>query len=139
MKIIHQQTNQFVLKLDRGEELIETLKKFCQDEKISAAFFVGLGASSYLKVAWYNLETKQYEEKEFNETLEIAGMTGNVAMLDDKMIVHVHGSFSDKTLSAFAGHITKLVIGGAGEIKLDKFETTFKRQFDPETGLNLFV
>lgn len=137
MKLIHQQGNQYVLKLDRGDELIETLKQFCKDQQITAAFFVGLGASSYVELAWYNLETKQYEEKEFNETLEIASLTGNAAMLDEQMIIHVHGSFSNRSLSGIAGHVSKLIIGGAGEIKLDKFDITFRRKFDQETGLNL--
>ncbi|HEV8601740.1 MAG TPA: PPC domain-containing DNA-binding protein [Patescibacteria group bacterium] len=137
MKIILQEGNQYVLRFERGEELIEGLKQFCEEQKITAGFFVGLGACSYLKLAFYNLLTKQYEEREFNETLEIASLTGNVAVLNEQLIIHAHGTFSDKTLVAIAGHVSKLIIGGAGEIKFDKFDTTMKRKSDAITGLNL--
>lgn len=139
MKIVHQANNHYVLKIDRGEELVEQINSFSVAQQIKAGFFVGLGASSYLKLAWYNLETKKYEEKEFTETMEIAGLTGNIAYLSDQMIVHVHGSFSDRSLSAVAGHVTKLVIGGACEIMLIKFDTEFKRLYDSATGLNLLI
>ncbi len=137
MKVIYQQGNKFVLKLERGDELVETLTAFCIREKISAGFFVGLGASSYLNMASYDLEKKEYESQEFNETLEIANLTGNVAEQDGKLVIHVHGTFSKRDLSAIAGHVTKLIIGGACEIKFEKLDTTLNRKFDPVTGLNL--
>lgn len=137
MKMIHQQDNKYVLRFDPGDELIEELKEFCHQEKIDAGFFVGLGAAKHLKLAWYNIETKTYEEKEFNEFLEIANLTGNIALLDWKIIIHVHGTFSKRDLSTIAGHVSKLVVGGACEIKLERFDTIFKRELDPSTGLNL--
>ncbi len=139
MKIIYSQNNQYVLKLDRGEELVAMIKQFCATNGITGGFFVGLGATSYLKMAWYNLETKKYEEKEYDETLEIANLTGNIAFLANDLIIHVHGSFSNRNLDAIAGHVSQLVVGGACEIKFDKFDAKFSRAYDEQTGLNLLT
>lgn len=115
------------------------LKQFCNDQSITAGFFVGLGAATNLTLATYNLDTKKYEEKQFDGALEIANVTGNISLLKDEVSIHMHGSFSDETLSGIAGHVMKLVVGGTCEIKLDKFATSFQRDKDSNTGLNLLV
>lgn len=137
MKIILQEGNQYVLRFDRGEEVIEALRQFCQREKIDAGSFHGLGACSYLKLAFYHLETKKYSEKEFTEDLEIANVTGNVALFEGDLIVHMHGTFSDENMAAFGGHVMAMKIGGACEILLTKFNQPMTRKPDGITGLKL--
>ena len=60
MKTILKSENQYILRLDRGEELISSLKKFCKKEKIGAGFFWGLGSAARMELAYYDLGKKKY-------------------------------------------------------------------------------
>ncbi|MEJ0021773.1 MAG: PPC domain-containing DNA-binding protein [Candidatus Doudnabacteria bacterium] len=137
MKTILHEGNQYVLRFDRGEEVISSLKQFCQQEKIVSVFFYGLGACSYLKLAYYNLETKKYQEQEFDRDLEIAGVSGNIAEFENDLTVHMHGSFADETMKALGGHVVSMKTAGTCEIFLTKFGQPMTRKFNPETGLKL--
>ena len=137
MKTILHEGNQYVLRFDRGDEVLSLLKQYCGQEKITSAFFHGLGACSYLKLAYYNLETKKYQEQEYNLDLEIAGINGNIAAFENDLIVHMHGTFAGETMKAIAGHVVSMKTSGTCEIFLTKFDQSMTRKFDPETGLKL--
>ena len=137
MKTILHEGNQYILRFDRGEEVISALKHFCQQEKIDAGFFHGLGACSYLKLAYYHLETKKYIEQEFAQDLEIANVTGDIALAGKDLVVHMHGTFSDESMSAIGGHVMAMRVAGTCEMMLTKFDKPMTRKLDPDTGLKL--
>lgn len=137
MKVILSENNQYILRFVKDEELMEGIKKFCDKEGIQSAFFHGLGACSYLNLAAYNLNKTQYNAKEFNESLEIANLVGNVALIDNETFVHMHGTFSRHDLNAIAGHVLKVVISATCEIQLTKFDLKMERVHDENIGLKL--
>jgi predicted DNA-binding protein with PD1-like motif len=136
-KIILREGNQYVITFKRGDEIISSLKDFCVEEKISSAFFHGLGGASYLKLAYFNLENKKYEEKEFSQDLEIATINGNIAVFENDLSVHAHGTFSDQEMKCLGGHVVSMRTGGTCEIMLTKFNQSMTRKLDPDTGLKL--
>ncbi len=137
MRTLLHEGNQYVLRFDRGEEVVTALKQFCHQEQIDAGFFHGLGACGYLKLAFYHLETKKYREKEFTRDLEIANVTGNIALFDGDLVIHMHGTFSEENMNAVGGHVVAMKIGGACEIMLTKFTKSMTRKLDTVTGLKL--
>jgi predicted DNA-binding protein with PD1-like motif len=137
MKIILHESNQYVLKFVRGEEVLGSLKQFCRQEQIAAGFFHGLGACDYLKLAIYDLKTKTYVEKEFDKDLEIAGLTGNLALTDGELMVHMHGTFSDENMQAIAGHVSALKVAVTCEILMTRFDGSMSRKLDAGIGLKL--
>jgi hypothetical protein len=137
MKKILEDKNKYILRFERGEEIIQGLKDFSLKENISSGFFYGLGAVNKVKLAWYDLENKEYQKKEFNDKLEIISLLGNIARMDKEIIVHTHGSFADRNFQLIAGHIEKMVVSATCEIVLEKFEDSINRSYDEETGLNL--
>ncbi|MDP4007295.1 MAG: DNA-binding protein [bacterium] len=137
MKRILQDNNTYVISLSRGEELIEEVKKFCEEYQIEAAFFHAIGATSEVELAWYDLGAKQYVTALFQENLEIVSLAGNVSKLGNDMVVHGHGVFSNKAMETKAGHVNKALISGACEIILTRLEGKIDRFFDEDTGLNL--
>ena len=137
MKLILKDGKKYILRLDRSEELIEELKKFCQIKKIKVAFFSAIGAASEVELAHYDVDKKRYSNKVFRQKLEIDSLAGNIALLDGKVIVHAHGIFSDQTMQAQAGHINRLIIAATCEIYLEVLKGKIQRQHDKNTGLNL--
>ncbi len=137
MKIILKNNNKYILRFDRGEEVMAGLKGFAEEENIRSAYFYGLGAVNKVKLAWYDVENKEYQKKEFNDKLEIISLLGNIGSMENKIIIHSHGSFSKSNFETIAGHIEAMTISATCEIILEKFEDPISREYDPETGLNL--
>jgi len=137
MNIIKQQESSYILRFDRGEEFISTLQHFCTVHEIKAAYFQGIGACHKLELAWYNLETKDYEVQNIKENLEITSLTGNIALIDNVVFAHTHGVFGNRQLKTLAGHVKSMEISATCELKLDVFEGKIERVFDEETGLQL--
>lgn len=141
MNIILKDNRRYILRFDRGEELIEELIKFAESEKIEAGWFLAIGAVSEVTISHYNVDTKKYSDKNFNEKLEIISLMGNIAKLkesnEEKTIIHTHGSFSNPEMAVAAGHVKKLVVGPTCELLLIKLDGKIEREYSDEIGLNL--
>ena len=137
MKVILQDTTIVVLRFDKGEEVFEKLLSFVAEKSITAGVFTAIGASSEVVLAVYDIEKKEYHDNELAENLEIVSVIGNIGQMNDNPILHAHGTFSNKALQTFGGHIKKLVVSATCEVTLTKLDGTLTRAFDEETGLNL--
>ncbi|MCA9355310.1 DNA-binding protein [Candidatus Kaiserbacteria bacterium] len=138
MKIIHEDGNFKTLSFARGEEIMSGLKTYFTDNKIHAAHITGLGAADKVDLAYYNLDSKEYERHKIDEAVEIIGINGNAGIKEDgEVVVHIHGTFGRKDLSVFGGHVFSMRVSGAGEIHLRVFAGVINRAYDEETGLTL--
>ena len=125
----------FVLK--RGKEIISSIAEFCERQKIKSAYFSAIGAASDVELAFYDMKKKKYLMKNFKDDLEITNMTGNVAILNNKLAVHAHAAFSGRDCKAVGGHVKKAIVSGTCEVLLLLLKGKLGRKFDDETGLNL--
>jgi len=137
MQIAHIGTNAYVITWSRGEEVLTSLREFLASKNIRAGHFTGLGAAESLEFGFYNLETKEYEQRRTNYDVEILSLTGNVAMMDGNYIVHMHGVFGKRDFSAFGGHVFSIQVSGACELHLTVLDGLMDRAYDEATGLNL--
>lgn len=127
----------YVVRLTRGEELLESMRKFCIDRGIASGWLAGLGSTDHVKLSYYDIEKKEYIVKEFPGPLEIVNLTGNIAQKEGATVLHVHGTFSGTDYQAQAGHIDHLKVGATLEIYLQQFSLPLERKKDEATGLNL--
>jgi len=137
MQCILKEDNHYILRLDRGEEFIETLIRFAENEGINAAWFSAIGASDDAELAYYNRQTKEFFPKMFTEPLEIVNISGNIALKEGNTIVHAHGILGNKEMQLFGGHINKLIISTIAEVTLTKLEGEIRKVYSEEIGLNI--
>ena len=130
--------NKYFLTLLKGEKIIETLLKFLKEQNIKAGFFNGLGAISHVILANYNLETKEYIEKEFEGQREIVSFHGNLSMMDNEPYVHAHMAVGDDDMNMKGGHCKEAIVAATCEIVLIDLDIDISRYKDEEIGLNLF-
>jgi len=117
---------------------MSTLKIHLVEHGIKAAHITGLGAASALEIAYYNIETKEYERHQIQEDVEILSLNGNVGVAKDgTTIIHLHGTFGKQDLSVIGGHIFSMEVSGAGELHMRTFTGKINRAYDEETGLTL--
>lgn len=127
----------YLLRLERGEEVMDSLLKFIKKFKIRGGFMVGLGACEDLKLGYFDAVKGEYRDKEFKGEFEVTNLTGNIAYLGKEPIVHAHITLSDEKFKAIAGHLWQGTVSGTMEILIMTFGIKIRREKDDETGLNL--
>ena len=127
----------YILKIDKGESFVDSVTKLCEQEDIKNAILSGIGAVEWVKCGYYELPTKTYHFKEYDEIVEVVNLTGNVMIKEDGLFVHAHGTFSNKENETFGGHIEDMRVGVTLEIMLTPLSSTIERTYDEEIGLYL--
>ncbi len=127
----------YILRLSKGEKIIETLTQFCEDQNIHSGLFHGIGAVENPELGYYHLDRKEYEFRTIEKMLEIVSLTGNVALVDGEPFLHIHTVVSDNTFQTYGGHLKEGTVGATCEIYLTNFGIDIERKFDESTGLKL--
>ena len=128
----------YLLRIDKGEEVIATLAEFCTKNSIALAAVSAIGAASELKVGLFDTTTKEYSSHEFSGIFEITSLSGTISTMDGKVYPHLHITFSDKSCHVFGGHLNRCIIGATCELVLDTINGSVDREFSTNIGLNLF-
>ena len=126
-----------LIRLNRGESLIENLNKIAVQEKIAAAWLQGLGGALSAELGFYDLEAQEYQWQNFDDLMEITSLQGNLAWIDDQPKWHIHGTFSGHDYQAVGGHVKELVVGGTCELRLSILPDLLVRRHDEASGLDL--
>jgi uncharacterized protein len=127
----------FVVRLEKGEKVMENLTKFCTDQDIQAGSLSGIGALSQAEVQYYSLKDKEYHKKNFEDEFEVLNITGNISLVDDKPLIHAHITLSNTDFFAFGGHLVEATVGPTLEVIIEPMPGSITRKFDEEVGLKL--
>ena len=92
--------NNIFVSLEEGDEVFESLYEVIDCEKIETGWINGLGTCKDTEIAFYNLDTKEYEKKIFDEHLEITNLTGNITKSEGNPFLHLHITLSDYKYNA---------------------------------------
>ena len=130
--------NTIIIRLDVGDEIMSSLRKIVDTEKVKLAQINGLGAASEFTIAIRNRETKVYEPLDYSGRYEIANIHGNVTTLNGESYLHIHIGCGNEKGEYRGGHLLKCVIGGTAEIFMTTYDGIVDRQVDDKTGLNVF-
>ena len=129
--------DKYVVRLNKGEEIIESLTKLCEENDIKLGRVTGIGATNKVKIGLFNVETKEYHSTELTGDMEITNLSGNISQMDGKVYLHLHITVCDEENKAFGGHLNYAVISATCEMIIDVIDGAVDRKYDEETGLNL--
>lgn len=125
--------------LAKGADILDGLLGVMKQHHISAGIISGIGAVTEARLAYYNAETKTYEEKAFPEHLEVASLKGNISIKDNTVFPHLHAVLSRRDFTAIGGHLLPKTYVFALEFEIIPFSgEPFVRGFDEATGLFLW-
>lgn len=135
-------SNTFLIRLERGEYIVKSLKDFCQKNKIEGGFFSGIGAVKEVELALYDVGKKKYFSEKFREAFELTNLTGTIGIdistqKNQGLIIHAHATLADNRMNTKGGHLVDARISGTAEIYL-KILPKLEKNFDDKTGLKLF-
>jgi uncharacterized protein len=127
-------------RLAKGDDLLLSLEKFCQQHNIRLGEVRALGAVTRAKVGFYDQARKKYSFLEFDQPLEILALVGNISLKDGKPMVHAHVTLGDAAGRAFGGHLAEGAPVFACEFAIFEYlaDQELARQPDAATGLWLW-
>jgi len=122
-----------LLIFDKGDELLAEVQRYVREEKIAFAWFQAIGAFETSTIAYWNRDTKQYEDIAIDEQVEVIALSGNV--IPSK--VHAHVILGRRDASTVGGHLKRGIVFPTVEMQLWITDHEITRVRDEETGLDL--
>ncbi|MCF8533574.1 MAG: DNA-binding protein [Reyranella sp.] len=143
-RLLHEVDGQrtFALVFDTGDEVMASLKEFAARERLSAAQFSAIGAFRSAVLGYFDWETKTYLKRAVDEQVEVASLTGDVA-LDGKApdsrapAIHIHAVLGRRDASALAGHLLEAHVRPTLEVVLVESPAHLCKRHDADSGLAL--
>ena len=126
-----------LLRIDRGEEIIEQVRAVAEKEQIRLASVEALGATDDFTVGVYDVAEKHYDSKTFTGPHEIVSLVGTITEKDGAFYQHLHMSAGNAACEVFGGHLNRAVVSVTCEMVIRVISGAVDRTPDPQTGINL--
>ena len=126
----------WLLRIDRGERIIERLKAFAEEQDLEGGTFTGIGGIRETTLGYYDLDQKRYLKREFPGPHELLSLIGNISLSDNRSVVHAHATIGGPDLQISGGHLVEAEVALTAEIAIAP-GPPLHRKPDQTSGLNL--
>lgn len=127
-----------IVRIDKGEEILQPLRRVSEREGIRLAEVSALGAVNDFTVGVFDTEEKRYYSNRFQGRFEIVSLTGTVSTMDGEFYAHLHMSAGNDKGAVFGGHLNQAFVSATCEMVVRVIDGEVDRKFSEEIGLNLF-
>lgn len=127
----------YILRLEKNEEIINTITEFCIKKNIYSGYISGLGGIKNVNLYYYDLRKARYVPKKFEKQgYEMINFTANITLFNNKPFIHAHASLSDSKFRVYGGHLQSAQIAVTGEFYLTTLSEKISRKNNKEFSLN---
>jgi uncharacterized protein len=128
---------EWMLRLDDGQDLFESLTVFANREKVTAAAVV-FGIGMFRAAAFGYWDGTQYRPHELTVPHEVVALHGTIARADGAPSIHLHGAVAGPDHRLVGGHLLRATVGVLQEIVLTTFPgRSFGRPLVESWGLRM--
>ena len=107
-------------------------------EHVTAAQFTAIGAFAGATLGYFDWTTKEYCRNAVDEQVEVASLTGDIALgPDGNPALHIHCVLGRRDGAALAGHLIEGKVRPTLEVILTESPAHLRKRHDPESGLAL--
>lgn len=139
-KLLHEDgAMTYALIFETGDEVIGTLREFARAQQLGGSHFTAIGAFREVTLAYFDWETKAYEEIPVREQVEVLTLAGYIALHEGEPKVHAHVVIGKRDGTAHGGHLIEGHVRPTLELILTESPQHLQRRHDPETGLPLIT
>lgn len=134
----HHGTRTFVVALESGDRLIESITRLAAEESLAAAEFTAIGALASARLAYFDWGSKDYVELAVDGQVELVSLNGRITRPEGGAgdpHLHVHCVLGRRDGSPVAGHLVEAEVRPTAEVFLTDSPTQIHRRADPESGL----
>ena len=130
----------FILVLDSGDNLHDSINQCVQSAHLSGASISGLGQLHNPVLAYFSSNPTDIPTlTHLSGYYELASINGNVSKNGSRYYTHLHGVLADKKFHGIAGHIDTALVGQTVELTIIPLQSTTKRTVDSSTGFGPLV
>jgi hypothetical protein len=131
------------IRIDKGESVIETIKKVCEEENIRSGHFQGIGACDEAVLATWIPKKENFTHHTFSGMLEMVSLMGNISTDQyGNPFSHSHAVFSyldeQEKPKVVAGHLEEARVSYTGEIVLCSANNMIGRMKDSMSGIDVW-
>ena len=130
-------TDKFVLRLESGDDILQSIRQFATAKRLSASLLEGIGSLSKVKLGHYDFKTKKYSYETFEDDLEILNLSGNIASMSRQPLPHVHVTLGRRDFSVIGGHMDEGSSANMVEVGIWKLPGRLVKARDDQIGLNV--
>jgi predicted DNA-binding protein with PD1-like motif len=128
-----------ILKPPYGSDLLKELEDYVRVNGINLAWLSGVGAVSRATIRYYDQPKQAWVDLDLDQRLEVAGLWGNVSLLNGEPIVHLHVVLADEQGRCYGGHLGSNTLVFNLEILMTTLSgPAVMRKMDPQTGLTIW-
>lgn len=127
----------FVLVGHTGDDALERLTEFARSEQIVSAQFSGVGGFERAVLAYYNMESKAYEQIPVDEQVEVLSINGNIARYKGDPRIHAHCVVGHRDGRTTGGHLLQAIVRPTLELMLEELADAIERKDNAEAGIPL--
>ena len=98
--------NEYLLSIEAGEKLVDSIKNFCKKKNVEAAVFNGIGGVGEIQYGTTTMEGYNKAIANKFPAYEFI-FQGNVSKIDEtnEIKVHPHGNWYDSEFKSYGGHV----------------------------------
>ncbi|MDR7304282.1 PPC domain-containing DNA-binding protein [Haloactinomyces albus] len=126
----------YVVVLDAGDRVLDELTRFARSSGIGTASVTAIGGLSSATLAYFDVDTKQYQDIPVDEQVEVLTMTG-VLVGDDEPQMHLHAVLGRHDGTTRGGHLRAGLVRPTLEVMITESPPHLVRRHDPDSGLPL--
>lgn len=128
---------EWMLRLDDGQDLFESLTAFAEREKVGAAAIVS-GIGMFRRATFGYWDGQQYQPHELTVPHEVVALHGTIARADGSPSIHLHGAAAGPDHRLVGGHLLRATVGVLQEMVVRTFPgRTFGRPLVESWGLRM--
>lgn len=133
-------TQPFILVLNSGDDLLESISQCAKAAKLQGASISGLGQVHNPTLAYFTSNPNDKPKlTTFPGYYELASMNGNISANGKNYYTHAHASLADKQFHGITGHVDKAKVGLTVEITIIPFSAPVQRTVDAKTGFGPLI
>jgi len=127
-----------VIRLDRGESVIDTLSRGLREAQIFSGMLMGIGALKNIELGFFDLLKKEYNKIYLKGIYELLSFTGNITCVENNPFIHAHAVLGSPHYQTVGGHFFNAEVAVTMEVFIFPLSPHITRTKDPFTGLKLW-
>lgn len=128
----------YVVRLERGEELIAALRRLMLAEDIRGGTVVGLGTLEDPLLGYFDREKREYLRERVAGVFELLSLSASLSWFEGEPFPHVHVVLGDRELRAVGGHCFEVVVAVTAELRVwTGVADRIDRRMHQDLGLHL--
>jgi predicted DNA-binding protein with PD1-like motif len=126
----------WLLRIDAGEELFETLRAFGVRHGVRAGTISGIGSVDEAELGFFERATRTYVRRMFSGEHEVLALVGNFSELEGEPFPHCHLTIAGPDFVAVGGHLFRGVVSVTCEVHVVTSPGAIVRRARPDLGFN---